>query len=62
MKKIWYKWPQGYIKYYLPWYVIFWRLLFAPLLLLGMAMIYVYYLLTQGYDAAKSELQNLVEG
>lgn len=62
MKKVWYKWPQGYIHAYLPWYLIFWRLLFVPLLFLGMAMIYVYYLLTQGYDVANDELQNIIKG
>lgn len=62
MKKVWYKWPQGYIGRYLPWYKIFWRLLFVPLLFAGMAMIYVYYLLTQGYAVANAELQNIIEG
>ena len=60
--KVWYKWPQGYVGNYLPWYKISWRLLFAPLLFIGIAFIYVFYFLTQGYHNANDELKNLVRG
>lgn len=59
MKKVWYNWPQGYISYYKPWYKIFWSLAFSPLLFLGLAMIYMYCLITQGFEFANSKIQDL---
>lgn len=57
MKKTWYKWPQGYIGNYLPLYKILWSLTFTPLLFLGLALVWVYCLLTQGFEFANSEIR-----
>lgn len=58
MKKVWYKWPQGYVSYYKPWYKILWILAFSPLLLLGLALIYVFFLATEGFESANYEIRN----
>lgn len=39
--KKWYRWPEGYLENYVPWFVILRRLLFWPLLLLGKSITFV---------------------
>lgn len=49
----WYLWPQGYIKDFVPWFIIIRRLIFWPLLLVGMCVTFIAVWGGHGLDEAK---------
>ena len=49
----WFRWPQGYIDDYVPWFVAIRRVVFWPLLLVGMVTVFVAVLGGFGLDEAK---------
>lgn len=57
--KVWYKWPQGYIGSYVPWYTILRRLLAAPIQCIGFGVLYVGTLLGYGLYAAEDIRKDL---
>jgi hypothetical protein len=59
--KFWYRWPENYFddKYYIPWFVITRRLIFWPLLLLGMSLTFVAITLAFNLKEAKRFWRNV---
>jgi hypothetical protein len=53
MKKRWYKYPEGYIEYALPWYLIIRRLIFLPFVAIGFVFLYIGIALGWGIDEAE---------
>jgi hypothetical protein len=49
----WYLWPQGYVDGFVPWFVALRRVVFWPILLTGMAVIFVAILGGFGLSEAK---------
>jgi hypothetical protein len=41
MTRKWYKWPEGYVEEFVPWYVALRRLVFFPTAMLGKAITYI---------------------
>ncbi|CAB4139139.1 hypothetical protein UFOVP346_23 [uncultured Caudovirales phage] len=57
--KVWYKWPEGYIDEYLPWYLIAWRGPLAAICLFGLAIAYYSMVLAIGREEAEKLLETI---
>lgn len=60
MKKVWYKWPQGYIRGLLPLYLILWRLPFAILIAVLVVLICLLYVLAGTKDLAQETWRDYI--
>lgn len=53
MKRRWYKYPEGYIENFLPWYLIIRRLIFLPFVVLSFVLLYLSVALGWGIEDAE---------
>lgn len=52
-KKVFYKWPEGYVGNAAPWYVILRRLFFVPFVVTGFLILYASLLFGWGEEEAE---------
>jgi len=60
MNKKWYKWPEGYIGMYVPWYVIVRRLLVTPTLYIGFIIFYISVVIGYGVKEAERVAKDIL--
>lgn len=53
-----YKWPEGYIECAVPWYLILRRVLFVPLVAIGIVLVYTSLLFGWGKEEADRFKEN----
>ena len=59
MNKKWYRWPEGYIDNYLPWYIIARRLLTLPTFIIGFVLCYMSIVIGHGFREGKRFREDL---